>query len=202
MMASLQTCGTVPVLHPSLNSCNSFFLLHGPWCRSISFVMLSGPGAFLSFSIVKASSSSLLTNGEFIVGSSLWTGLACCSFLVSLFLSVGTCRSLVSAYCLIRMLAACLPALSFPSCSRTICGLFGFSSLRAATRFQNFLPSRSRLSCSVFSCQVLRASWMSILWCFADAAFREILFSSEGLCSTRFLASLTVSSCCWSSSVQ
>ena len=43
---------------------------------------------------------------------------------------------------------------------------------------------------------------MSVLWCFADAAFREMLFSSEGLCSTRFLASLTASSCCWSSSVQ
>ena len=155
-MASLQTCGTVPVLHPSLNSCSSFFLLQGPRCRSISFVKLSGPGAFLSFSIIQASSSSLVTNGEF-VGSSLWTGLACCSFLVSLFLSVGTCRSLVSAYCLIRMLAACLPAHSFPSCSRTICGLFGFSSLRAATRFQSVLPSRSRLSCSVFLCQVLRA---------------------------------------------
>ena len=91
-MASLQTCGTVPVLHPSLNSCSSFFVLRGPRCRSISFVMLSGPGAFLSFSIVKASSSSLVTNREYIVGSSWWTGLACCSSLVSLFLSVGTCR--------------------------------------------------------------------------------------------------------------
>ena len=167
-----------------------------------SHLLLSGPGAFLSLSIVKASSSSLVTNEESIVGSSLWTGLARCSSLVSLFLSAGTCRSLVSAYCLIRVLAACLPAHSFPSSSRTIGELFGFSSLRAATKFQSFLPSRSRLSCSAFSCQVLRASWMSVLWYFADAAFREMLFSSEGLCSTRFLTFLTASSCCWTSSVQ
>ena len=176
MMASLQICGTVSVLHPSLSSCSSFFSLQGPRCRGISFVMLSGPGAFLSFSIVKASSSSLVTNGEFIIGSSLWTGLACCSSLVSLFLSVRNCRSLVSTYCFIRMLAACLPTHSFSSCSRTICELFGFSSLRVATRFQSFLLSRSRLGCSAFSCQVLRASWMSVLWCFADAAFRDVVF--------------------------
>ena len=135
MMASLQTCGTVPVLHPSLNSCSSLFLLRGPRCSSISFVMLSGPGAFFSFSIVKASSSSLVTNGEFVVDSSWWTRLACCSSLISLLLSVRTCRSLISAYYLTRMLAACSPAHSFPSCSRMICELFGFSSLRAATRF-------------------------------------------------------------------
>ena len=49
------------------------------------------------------------------------------------------------------MLAACLPAQSFLSCSKMICELFGFSSFRAATAFQNFLSSRSRLSCSVFS---------------------------------------------------
>ena len=150
MMASLQTCGTIPVLHPSFNSCSSFFLLRGTRCRSISLVTLSGPGIFLDFSIVGASSRSLVTMGEFIIGPSWWSGPARCSCLVSLLLTVRTCRSLVSACCLTRMLAACLPAQRFPSCSRMICELLGFSSLRTATRFQSFFSSRSRLSSSFF----------------------------------------------------
>ena len=72
-MASLHTCGTVPVLHPSFNSCSSLFLLREPRCRSISLAMLSGLGASLNFSVVKVSSSSLVTKGEFITGSSWWS---------------------------------------------------------------------------------------------------------------------------------
>ena len=86
MMASHEICGTVPVVHPSLNSCSSFFLLRGPRCRSISFVLLSGPGALLNFSVVKAYSSSLVTKGEFTIRSSWWSK------------PVGPCRSMVYAY--------------------------------------------------------------------------------------------------------
>ena len=76
-MASLQTCGTVSVFHPSLNSCSSFFffffffffcflfLLRGPRCRSISICNVVGTGerAFLDFSVDSACSSSLVTKG-------------------------------------------------------------------------------------------------------------------------------------------
>ena len=108
VMASLQTCGTISVLHPTLNSCKSFFLLRGPRCRSIFICyVVRTVGLLLDSSVVSASSSSLVTKEEFTTGSSSWSGPARCSSLTSVFLSVGTCRSLVSAYCLTRMLAAC-----------------------------------------------------------------------------------------------
>ena len=195
MVASLQICGTVPVLHPLLNSCWSFFWLQGQKFKSISSVSLSGPGASLDFSVVCASSSSSVTKGEFIVGSSWWSEPV--HSLISLFLSVRTCMSMVSAQCLTKMLAARLPR-SFPSCSRMICELLVFSSLRAATRFQSFLPSRSRLSYSVFSCQVLRQVSFGVLQMLHSG---RCCFLPRGFFN-RFLASFTASSCCWNSSVQ
>ena len=58
-----QIAGTVPFFHDSLKSSRSAFLTAGPECLIMSFVTPSGPGAFLHFNCLIATSISFMLMG-------------------------------------------------------------------------------------------------------------------------------------------
>ena len=121
MTASLQACGTVPVLRPSLNSCSSFFLLRGPRCRSIYLLCCQDQRPFLALALLKYSlvhwwqtESSLLV----LPGGQGWYAVLPW-FLFSCLWEPVNHRSLQIVW------PECwLPTCGFPSCSRIICELF------------------------------------------------------------------------------
>ena len=156
MMASLQICGTVPVLHPSLNSCSNFFLHFGPRCINISLVILSGPGDFFSGRNLSASSSSSVMKGLSIPGSIVKSLLFSWAWRTSLCLSVVTCRSLIEEYWSMKAFAHSRPEISFPSFSSVIGELLLFSSFRLRARLHSLWQSLSRFSSDVFFCHELR----------------------------------------------
>ena len=147
MVAFLHKTEIVPVFHDSTKSSRNAFLAAGAKCLIMSFVTPSGPGAFLHFSCLIATSISVMVMGWFMHLSNVgcfysWDS---CS-LTWLVLSLGSLTLLLSWYSFARQLAASFWVISSPSDCRTVCTFsdcLHLTALSASTNCKNFHVERS-----------------------------------------------------------